>query len=174
MVRDNGRLSLVDIRLKRFAQAVDVLVQKRLPGFDTQVASGFRSMAHQDALYAQGRLPLKDVNAMRAKVPSLYPIPEEANRATVTNAKPGQSSHNYGCAIDLAPYDIKATALDYKQKEFWKIVGEVVAASKGELTWGADWNRNGLTTDEKFVDSPHVEITDWLAVKAGTKSIQKA
>ena len=31
-------------------------------------------------------------------------------------------------------------------------------ALKHGLTWGGDWNRNGTSDDEKFIDYPHLEL----------------
>ena len=29
------------------------------------------------------------------------------------------------------------------------------------IRWGGDWNMNGRTEDEKFVDMPHYELNPW-------------
>ena len=51
-------------------------------GIDVLVTCTLRTLAEQAALYAQGRT---------------------APGAVVTDAKPGQSAHNYGLAIDIVP-----------------------------------------------------------------------
>lgn len=82
------------------------------------VVSGLRTAAQQDALYAQGRT-----------------IPGHI----VTNAKAGQSMHNYGLAADIVPYlSGSAGALN------WTVstpqYQEMVSALKEQgLTWGGDW-----------------------------------
>lgn len=98
----------------------------------------FRTFAEQDALFAQGRLK---------------PGPK------VTNAKGGQSYHNYGLAIDVvllvdkdgngtfetASWDTK-TDFDKDGKSDWQ---EIVAIFKRYgWEWGGDW---------KFVDAPHFQ-----------------
>lgn len=49
-----------------------------------RIVQGLRTFAEQDALYAQGRTTAGSI---------------------VTNAKGGESYHNYGLAIDVAPID---------------------------------------------------------------------
>jgi len=97
-----------------------------------------RTFAEQNALYAQGRT-------------------RPGQR--VTNAKGGQSYHNYGLAIDIvllldkdgngtnetASWDTK-TDFDYDKKSDWQ---EIVAIFKRYgWEWGGDW---------KFVDAPHFQ-----------------
>jgi len=99
-----------------------------------------RTFAEQDALYAQGRTKAG---------------------AKVTNAKGGQSYHNYGLAIDIvllvdkdkngsfesASWDIK-TDFDGDGKADWM---EIVAIFKRYgFEWGGDW---------KFNDAPHFQKT---------------
>ncbi len=60
-------------------------------GFDLYVNSGFRSIAEEDAIYALGRTEDGDV---------------------VSNARGGQSFHNYGLAVDVADHQ-NGTEIDY-------------------------------------------------------------
>lgn len=99
-----------------------------------------RTFAEQDALYAQGRTK---------------------SGAKVTNAKGGQSYHNYGLALDIvllvdtdkngsfetASWDEK-TDFDADTKSDWQ---EIVAIFKRHgWEWGGDWS---------FRDSPHFQKT---------------
>lgn len=99
-----------------------------------------RTFAEQDALYAQGRTK---------------------TGVKVTNAKGGQSYHNYGLAIDIvllvdkdkngsfesASWDIN-TDFDGDKKADWM---EIVAIFKRYgFEWGGDW---------KFNDAPHFQKT---------------
>lgn len=94
------------------------------------VAQGYRSKSEQNALYAQGRTKPGKI---------------------VTNARGGQSNHNYGIAVDLCLYThdgkdvIWSTTGDFKK---------VVAAMKKEgFKWGGDWTGG-------FKDYPHFELYD--------------
>lgn len=92
-----------------------------------------RTFAEQDALYAQGRTK---------------------PGAKVTNAKGGQSYHNYGLAIDIVLLVDKKASWDTKSdfdgdgKSDWQ---EAVAIFKRHgFEWGGDW---------KFTDMPHFQKT---------------
>lgn len=76
-----------------------------------------------------------------------------------SKAKPGQSPHNYGCAIDL----IHATRAWKLSEKEWLVIGHVgqeIVKTAGlalvSLAWGGDW---------KFYDPAHWEVRDWQMVK---------
>lgn len=100
-----------------------------------RVAQGLRTFAEQDALYAQ--------------------------RPKVTNAKGGQSIHNYGLAIDIvliingkeASWDTKKD-WDKDQQSDWMEVVQVL--KKQGFSWGGDWRT--------FKDMPHFEDTKGLTL----------
>ncbi|MDB45189.1 alkaline phosphatase [Listeria monocytogenes] len=94
------------------------------------VAQGYRSSAEQNALYAQGRTK---------------------PGAVVTNAKGGQSNHNYGVAVDLCLYTSDGKNVIWESTTSrWKTV---VSAMKAEgFAWGGDW--------KSFKDYPHFELYD--------------
>lgn len=119
-----------------------------------RVVQGMRTIAEQDALYAQGR-------SRPGKI--------------VTNARGGKSYHNYGLAWDMALlYDKDGNGV-YEElswdmaKDFdldgmpdWLEVVQVFTAAG--WTWGADWDRDGKTKaqgdkDEHLVDGPHLQKT---------------
>lgn len=93
---------------------------------------GFRSLEEQAALYAKGRT---------AKGPR------------VTNAKPGQSAHNYGLAMDYVPFVGRRT---YNVKPLWWVKFGMAARAAG-LEWGGSWKR--------FIDRPHVQMPNWRQYK---------
>ena len=97
-------------------------------GIDIKVISGLRTFAEQDKLYAQGRTtPGKKV----------------------TNAKGGQSNHNYGIAFDVGVFD-GPKYLPNSPK--YKVVGGI--GQELGLEWGGNW-----TT---IVDQPHFQLRpDW-------------
>lgn len=71
-----------------------------------------------------------------------------------TKAMPGESPHNWGCAVDIVHCRFH---WDLTERQ-WAVIGHVgklVAASAGlKVTWGGDW---------KFYDPAHWELTDWKA-----------
>lgn len=87
----------------------------------------------------------------------------------VTNAKGGQSIHNYGLAFDFCLIvDGKTVSWDTVKdwdkdgKADWLEVVEIFV--KAGWTWGADWDRDGVTKaqgdkDESIVDAPHLQKT---------------
>lgn len=98
-------------------------------GITIRIVQGLRTFAEQDALYAK--------------------------RPKVTNAKGGQSYHNYGLAIDFAlvhkdgkvSWDMKED-LDADKKADWLEVVEEF--EKLGFSWGGHW---------KTADNPHFEMT---------------
>lgn len=120
---------------KTVADKTRQLVRKAYDeGIGIAIVQGFRSFAEQDALYAKGRT-IKGV-------------------AKVTNAKGGQSIHNYGLAVDFCIFD------DNKQPKWtvnkdWK---RVVAIAEGlGFEAGLHW--------KSFIDPPHLEMTFGLTLK---------
>jgi len=82
------------------------------------VVSGLRTPAEQDALYAQGRT---------------------APGPIVTNAKAGQSMHNYGLAVDVVPY-LSGESGDLNWHADTEQFQAMVTALKAQgLAWGGDW-----------------------------------
>lgn len=82
---------------------------------------------------------------------------QKAKAEGKSNADYGKSPHNYrpSMALDLF-FIVKDTAAWILSRY------KAIAARKPTwLTWGADWNDNGSTADEKFKDSPHFEKKNW-------------
>lgn len=94
--------------------------------------SGFRSYAEQMKLWTQGRT-------------SPGPV--------VTNAKAGESAHNFGIAADFCRdgvVDRRGLQPDWKP-ESYALLGEL--AEKHGLVWGGKW---------KFPDFPHVQMAGFV------------
>ena len=94
----------------------------RLLGMDLRITSGFRSFKEQDKLYAQGRTKPGNI---------------------VTNAKGGQSMHNFGVAFDIVDRKLGYNLSSYQ----WKWLN--VIASLLKLEWGGTWGA--------FSDKPHFQ-----------------
>ena len=113
-----------DIRplVKRKAQ---LLIEKmNTLGLPIRITQGYRSFAEQDLLYAKGRVAPGEI---------------------VTNAKAGESFHNYGVS-----FDVVFTELGYDAtQEQWNKLGSI-AESLG-FEWGGRWIG--------FVDRPHLQLT---------------
>ncbi len=62
-------------------------------------------------------------------------------------------------AVDIAPYPIVWSDTG----QFAYLAGWIMAIAKirgVRIRWGADWNRNNLIRDEKFLDWGHFEIDE--------------
>ena len=107
--------------VKRKAEAiVDEMAKK---GHAVRIVQGYRSIEEQNKLYAQGRT---------------------TPGAVVTNAKGGESFHNYGVAVDFV-FRIEG----YNATEsLWQLLAKV-GKDQG-FEWGGDW--------KGFVDKPHFEM----------------
>ncbi|MEK0315213.1 M15 family metallopeptidase [Cohnella sp. 56] len=109
-------------------------------GIRILITDGFRSSAEQDAIYRQGR---SDPGAV------------------VTNAKGGQSYHNYGLAIDFALrkkngdviWDMNYDGNGNKQADWMEVVA---IAKRLGFSWGGDW--------KSFPDYPHLQMDFGLSI----------
>ena len=108
-----------------------VLIEAEQQGLDILITDSLRTNEEQTKLYNQGRTTAGNI---------------------VTNAKAGQSLHNYGLAIDIVPIINKKLAYgDYRTYEAFAAI-----AKKYGFVWGGDW--------QGFKDTPHFEYTqghDW-------------
>lgn len=73
-------------------------------------------------------------------------------RGLVTHsADADETWHGYGLAVDIICRDTLWAA----PPAFWEALGR--ACARERLTWGGDWNGDGRSDDERFVDRPHVQ-----------------
>lgn len=129
------RLALVHPSLAARVRTMIDLCAAR--GVAVLVTQGLRTWEEQDALYAKGR--------------TAAPI---GKKFIVTNAKGGQSNHNFGLAIDIVILDAIGKADWDTSHPGWRIAAEV-GKSLG-LAWGGDW--------VSFKDLPHFEYTKGLTL----------
>lgn len=113
--------------------AIEMIKQAYKEGIFVQITSGYRSFAEQNKLYAQGRT---------------------APGKIVTNAKGGQSNHNYGLAIDYVLLSADGKKALWTVNEKWRRVAQI-GKSLGFL-WGGDW--------KSFKDYPHLEMMGGLTI----------
>lgn len=68
---------------------------------------------------------------------------------------------SYGHAVDLYPYYDDSVQVDAPFHRYQMIADAMLKAAKElgvVVTWGADWDRDGRTSDHSFIDSPHYQI----------------
>lgn len=118
------RLNEVHPVLKDIVENMEHIL--KLNGIQIEVVQGLRTFKEQETLYAQGRTKPGQI---------------------VTQAKGGQSNHNYGLAVDVCPF-IEGKPQWNSPIEIWATIGRL-AESYG-LEWGGNW--------KKFVDKPHIQI----------------
>lgn len=115
-----------------FERAQKVVQQLFEAGKPYWVIEGCRSYERSDALYAQGRT---------------------APGPIVSNARAGQSAHNFGIAVDvvLDGYIDRAGLQPDWRPESYIPLGPVVRANG--LIWGGDW---------VFKDRPHFQVPTFI------------
>jgi len=106
------RIKLLHPRMRPLA--VRLLQEAKRQGINLRITAGLRTAAEQEALYQQGRTK---------------------PGAKVTNARPWQSYHNYGLAIDVVPLN-QFNQPDWNSTK-WKQIG-AIGKSVG-LRWGGDF-----------------------------------
>lgn len=82
----------------------------------------------------------------------------ETQRANVRKgaSKTMRSYHLVGQALDFVPIiQGEADWAGYNSPAMKKAIKE---AKRLGFTWGADWDNDGQTSDEKFIDSPHLQF----------------
>lgn len=132
-----SRLDDLEATFKSLAE--QFLAKLEESGIKVSVTSGRRTIAQQNQLYAQGRTLKGDI---------------------VTNAKGGQSPHNFGMAIDVCPYDDNGRLWWNAPKSVWLQIG--IVGKECGLIWGGDF--------KSITDFPHFEATNWREVQAAWKA----
>jgi len=117
-------LPAVKVRVEKFLNAA------KDAGIDLLVTSTYRDNESQNALYAQGRTKQGRI---------------------VTNAKGGQSFHNYRCAVDVVPL-LNGKPVWDAENDIWQKVGDFGIAAG--LEWAGNWT--------KFREMPHFQYTNGL------------
>jgi peptidoglycan L-alanyl-D-glutamate endopeptidase CwlK len=112
------------------------LMSAKNEGIDLLVTSTYRDAESQNSLYAQGRTKPGRI---------------------VTNAKAGQSWHNWRCAVDVVPIrnGKPVWGTTGPDLELWMRVGEL--GEEAGLEWAGRWKR--------FREFPHFQYTAGLTLK---------
>lgn len=153
-------ITLLEPELKKRVEKVLIALEnENLP---VLISETLRDLDVQQAYYAQGRLPLLEVNQLRDKA-GLYLLNAEENSRIITNCDgiKYKSNHQardefgYGYAIDLVPakYDNKGN------KNFWWNAPQEVWEKMGHIaeSYGLDWCYGGKGEHWGW-DSPHFEL----------------
>ena len=151
MAADNVTLKRIELLHPAIREEVKTLyLEQVVPALDgrstCRISQGMRTVTEQDALYTQGRTRLYDTNGNRLGI--------------VTNAKGGQSIHNYGLAFDIVMLIDGSTPSWDTVKDWdgdgtsdWMEVVNIFVENGWEL--GGNWN---------FKDLPHLQKAfgyDW-------------
>lgn len=129
-------LPCVQLRCNSFKARAEMEV----PGLKLIICSTLRDKESQDALYQIGRRGI-------------------AGERVVTNAKGGDSFHQYGVAFDVLPliYGKSAYTLqdgDEVSDPLWQTLGRI--AEEEGLEWGGRW--------KTFKEGPHFQYTGGLSL----------
>jgi peptidoglycan L-alanyl-D-glutamate endopeptidase CwlK len=133
MINSRSLIELLPVVRKKVEEFLEYCRQE---GIDVLVTSTYRDAESQNELYAQGRTKPGRI---------------------VTNAKAGQSWHNWRCAVDVVPLRNGkpvwgTTGEDLK---LWMKVGEL--GERAGLEWAGRWKR--------FREFPHFQYTAGLTLK---------
>lgn len=113
---------------------------------DFMVICGWRSKDEQDKLFAQGLSKVR--------------YPDSKHNHSYTDANTG-NLRPQSLAIDFVPYR-SGSPVDWSDTHaFAVIAGVMMAAAKSHgktLRWGGDWDMDGSTKDQSFMDWGHVEL----------------
>ena len=121
-----ARLAKVNPQLANRIRLMAAELRKQ--GIRIMAVSGLRTFAEQNALYAQGRTKPGNI---------------------VTNARGGQSLHNYGLAVDVVPVNSNGQPNWNASEATWQKIG--TAGKKLGMEWGGNWT--------SFKDRPHFQMT---------------
>ncbi|AJD91925.1 hypothetical protein JMA_26080 [Jeotgalibacillus malaysiensis] len=137
--RSIRNMGAIDSRVRDMM--IEVIRRAYSEGINVQISSGLRTNDEQNRLYAKGRT---------------------ASGNIVTNARAGQSVHNYGLAVDYFLTNRTGDTAVWTVNDQWKRVA-AIAKSMG-FTWGGDWT--------SFPDASHLEYTKgltWKDLQAGRR-----
>lgn len=107
-------------------------------GVSVRIICGTRSYGEQDALYKK--------------------------RPKVTNAKGGQSWHNFGMAFDFGVFSADGKQY-FGESPMYDVLGALARDIK-DAEWGGDW--------KSFKDTPHVQLCKYTSVKEAREDFERS
>ncbi|OMC99922.1 M15 family metallopeptidase [Paenibacillus sp. FSL R5-0636] len=153
-VKSKSSARLIGLHPVVLAAATILIERCYSRGVPILITQGLRTIAEQDALYAQGRTKPGSI---------------------VTNAKGGYSYHNFGLAVDFALLLPNGSSVswdmnrDYNENNIKDWIEVVEEAKKLGFDWGGDWT--------SFKDYPHFQMVFGLTLtqlRAGIKPSETA
>jgi hypothetical protein len=161
----SGIINSLDALEQRTRERAQKLIDQCLAiGHRLHIFETLRTVETQNAYYAQGRLPLAEVNGLRAKA-GIRPISAGENKYKITYAQATNEllykskngrCHGNGTAFDVVPITADGKLLWSSPSDVWFAIGEI-----GELcglVWGGRWEpkdkRTGLGFDPNHFQLP--------------------
>lgn len=135
----------------RFLAAEPELVQL---AFDVYITETRRSLLTQLAYFAQGRVVLEELNALRSA--AHLPFREDVGQVvTFADGILKRSKHQDGLALDIVPFEAETGKLLWNAPEgIWLELGSI--ARKYGFVWGGDWKSHPAA--KLGWDCPHWEV----------------
>lgn len=115
-----------------------------------------RTLEVQRAYYAQGRQPLAKINELRA-LAKLPAIGVKEAKKVVTKLLPGKSKHGLKPSRAIDALIIVFSQISNKI-ELYKEFADIMRDRQPSIVWGGDWDSDGKSDDEIFLDLAHYEI----------------
>lgn len=128
MRRSNTREMLSDDYIPYYDRLVELLESSKAGAYFMPYSAA-RGLDEQAKLYAYGRT--------------------DTSKGVVTNAKPGDSPHNWGCATDWGEFRPEFVGQEVWNKANWEFYADCVRGAG--LRWGGDF--------KSFKDKPHNELS---------------
>lgn len=125
--------ALSEQRLASCDPRLQAILKEAIRHVDFTIMCGFRGPDEQEDAYRTGRSKVRWPNSKHNRRPSV--------------------------AVDLAPFPVDWT----DTARFARLAGyiERIAHEQGvKLRWGGDFDQDGRTVGEKFIDMPHLEIAE--------------
>lgn len=124
---------LSEQRLATCDPRLQALLREAIKHVDFTVICGYRNQDDQNDAFRTGRSKVRYPDSKHNTLPS--------------------------SAVDIAPYPV-----DWKDTaRFARLAGylERIAHEQGiRIRWGGDFDQDGATADERFIDMPHIEIVE--------------
>jgi peptidoglycan L-alanyl-D-glutamate endopeptidase CwlK len=125
--------NLSEQRLATCDERLQRILQEAIKHVDFTVICGHRDQEEQDDAFRTGRSKARWPLSKHNRLPSV--------------------------AVDVAPYPV-----DWQDTaRFARLAGyiERIADEMGvQIRWGGDWDGDGRTRDERFIDMPHIELVE--------------